>query len=226
MKNNTFFVSTVLKLSMSICLVLFFVIFHAAQESNADINAVWVCNDGEKIEQNDLGNPNMAFNSAWDGSKANIFGGRNEILAFQVIVEAGGRGINSLTVSLSGLKQKGGASRIIYTPPAKDPTLYTGRPIQIYTVNYMNVTKRTSADWFYPLRDSHPAVPSDPVGLKPVQLIPENAAPGKGGFPLQVKPSMNQAVWIEIYTDKNLSAGLYEGVIDVDADGEIRRIPL
>ncbi|MBN1294885.1 MAG: DUF4091 domain-containing protein [Candidatus Latescibacteria bacterium] len=226
MKNNTNHYSPFLKRSISFCFMMFLVIFHTAQDLNADISTVWVCNDGEKIEQDDFDNPNKAGNSAWNGSKAGIFGGRNEVLAFQIIIEAGSRGINSLTVTLSGLKQKEGSSQIVYTPPAKDPTLYTGRPIQIYTVNYMNVTKRTYADWFYPLDESHPAVPSDPVGLKPVQLIPENATTGRGGFPLQVKPSMNQAIWIEIYTGKNLPAGLYEGIIEINADGEKRSIPL
>ena len=190
MVNTTHFDSSGLKLSLSICAIFLLVIFLATQESNADISAVWVCNDGEKIEQNDLDNPNMTGNSAWNGTQAKIFGRRNEILAFQVIVAAGGQSINSLTATLSGLKERGGSSRIVYTPPAKDPTVYTGRPIQIYSVNYMNVARRTSAEWFYPLEDSHPALPTDPVGLKPVQLIPENAARGKGGFPLRVLPEL------------------------------------
>ena len=52
---------------------------------------VWAVNDGEKVERDDLDNPNKTANSAWDGHKIKIFGARNEIIAFQLIVEAGSR---------------------------------------------------------------------------------------------------------------------------------------
>src|ERR1700741_859678 len=55
---------------------------------------IWAVNDGEKIERDDLNNPNKRANSAWDGRKVKIFGARNEIIAFQLIVEADQDGIN------------------------------------------------------------------------------------------------------------------------------------
>ena len=190
------------------------------------IRAVWACNDGEKIERDDTDNPNKMSNSAWDGEKVRIFGARNEILAFQLIVETGEQSIDELNVSLPGLVHRGGTAAIRYTPLDRDPTLYVGRPIQIFTVNYMNVSQRTKATWFYPVHDRHPAVPKDPTGWKPVQLVPENAKPDRGGFPLTVKRNRNQAIWIEIYTAKDLPAGMYDGSITVSADGETREVPV
>src|SRR5438128_1934159 len=192
--------------------------------ASASARHVWAVNDGEKVERDDLDNPNKSANSAWDGHKIRIFGARNEIIAFQLIVEAGSDGIKGLTVALPELRQQSGRGRITYAPPAFDPTNYVGRPIELFSVNYMNVEIASHASWVF--KPGSPAAPKDPTGWKPVQLVPENAKVGRGGFPLQVAPSQNQAVWIELYTDKTLPAGIYRGQIDVNADGQKQMIPI
>src|SRR5215217_6611728 len=65
---------------------------------------VWAVNDGEKVERDDLANRNRASNSAWDGRRIKIFGARNEVVAFQVVVESGAEGIGELRVALPELK--------------------------------------------------------------------------------------------------------------------------
>lgn len=188
------------------------------------IAKVWAVNDGEKIERDDRANRDRVKNFAWDGRRIKIFGARNEVLAFQLIVEAGDKGIEQLRVRLSELKRRGGSEKISYAPPTADPTLYAGRPIQLFTVNYMLVSKVTRASWVW-IPDS-PAAPRDGLGWKPVQLIPENARADRGGFPLKVAPNQNQAVWIEVYTTRDLTAGLYEGRVEIEADGERRSVPV
>lgn len=208
------------------CLFLALILSVHPSPSFAGIASLWAVNDGEKIEQDDTANPNKAANSAWDGEKIIVFGARNEIIAFQVIVEADAGGIEGLRVSLPKLTQRGGTSAIVYTPPAANPTVYTSRPISIFTEHYLNVEKSTHASWFYPPDLSHPAAPEDPTGLKPVQLVPENARAGTGGFPLSVAPGMNQAVWIEIYLAKDLPAGMYDGTLTVAYTGGSRTLPV
>ena len=196
----------------------------ATKNAKTSVGTIWAVNDGKKIEKDDLNNPHKAANSVWDGRKIKLFGARNEIIAFQLIVEADRKGISALSVSLRDLTQRGGKAKIVYAPPAADPTQYVGRPIQLFSVNYMNVTAPTQADWIY--RPGTPAAPKDPTGWKPVQLVPENAEPGKGGFPLKVEPARNQAIWIEIYTARDLPAGIYEGSVLVNADGKSTTIPV
>jgi hypothetical protein len=185
---------------------------------------VWAVNDGEKVEKDDLAHPRKARNAAWDGQKIRLFGARNEIVAFQVIVEGGSAGIAQLSVSLRELKQRGGSGRIAYRAPSSDPTAYVGRPIQLFSVHYMQVTTPTRASWIY--RQNTPSAPADPLGWKPVQLVPENAKRGKGGFPLRVAPATNQAVWIEVYTARDLPAGVYEGSVVVRADATTTILPV
>jgi len=195
-----------------------------AQTAETTVQAVWAVNDGEKVKRDDLNNPNKAINSAWDGHTVRLFGARNEILAFQLIIEAGARRIDALSIELPELRQRSGTATIAYTPPARDPTDYSGRPIQMFSENYMQVSRPTQASWIY--RQNTPSAPADPTGWKPVQLVPENARQGKGGFPLKVEPFQNQAVWVEIYVGRNLSSGFYDGTILIRADGETRTVPV
>src|SRR6476646_10658649 len=189
-----------LRTAVLICCYMFM-----ASHTHASIRSIWAVNDGEKIERDDINNQNKSNNTAWDGHKIKIFGARNEIIAFQLIVEADKEGIDGLTVTLKELARNDGKGTIKYTAPTFDPTSYVGRPIQLFSINYMNVELPSRAEWVY--QQGSPAAPKDPTGWKPVQLVPENARAGLGGFPLRVAGNQNQSVWIEIYTDRDLPAG-------------------
>ncbi len=196
----------------------------ASAPLQAGVARVWAVSDGEKVERDDLASPWRERNSVWDGRRARVFGARNEIVAFQVIVESDAGGIQALSVALPELRQKGGASRIRYAPPAADPTDFVGRPIQVFAAHYLNVTRTTQAEWAW--EPGSPAAPADTLGWKPVQLVPENARAGRGGFPLTVAPAHNQAIWIEVYTGRERPAGLYEGSVTVTADGRALDVPV
>jgi hypothetical protein len=182
---------------------------------------IWAVTDGEKIDRDALRHPLSRSNSAWDGKTIKLFGARNEIIAFQLIVEAAEKAIRSLSVSLEQLVHPGG-SAIIYTPPSGDPADYAGRSIQLFAVRYMHVRHPTTAEWIY--RRSEGEAQRDRTGWKPVQLVPENAA--QDGFPLSVEAGHLQAIWIEIYLGRDLAAGLYHGVLDVLVDGATTRVPV
>ena len=190
-----------------------------ATGAEAGIRRVWAVHDSEKIERDAKNHPARARNSVWDGRTVRIFGARNEVVAFQVIVEADARGIGELSLRLPALDAA--RDRIAYRPPSADPTDYTGRPIQIFAERYMLVTTPSHASWVYD-RGS-PAAPPDPTGWKPVQLVPENARRGRGGLPVAVRPGENQAIWIEVYIDRDRTPGLYRGAIEIRA-GRVRRV--
>ncbi|NWG14600.1 MAG: DUF4091 domain-containing protein [Acidobacteria bacterium] len=187
-----------------------------ARYPESGVQSVWAVNDGEKIERDDLNHPCKASNSAWDGKKVRLFGARNEIIAFQLIVEAGSAGIDELSVALDEIVPRAGGSIILYKAPSSDPTDYRSRPIQLFSENYMHVAKPTTAGWIY--RANSPSAPQDPLGWKPVQLVPENARQGRGGFPLHVEPRCNQAIWVDVYLGRDLAAGVYDGTINVAAN--------
>ena len=196
----------------------------AAGPAQAGVASLWAVGDGEKIGPDTTSSPLAARNAAWDGRTARLFGARNELLAFQVIVQADGAGIGALSVALPELRQRGGISRIAYAPPATDPSLSAGRPIQLFAVRSMNVTQETHASWAW--MPGSPAAPKRTVGWQPVQLVPENARAGRGGFPLKVAANAVQALWIEVYTGRARPAGVYEGTVTVRADGDTRALPV
>jgi len=186
--------------------------------------SIWAVSDGEKIERDESNSPLKRANSLWNGRGVKLFGARNEIIAFQLIVEAGARGVDALSVSLRELAHKSRGAKITYAPPAGDPANSVGRPIQIFSAHYMNVTRPTGASWVY--RPGSPSAPKDPLGWKPTQLVPENAKRGRGGFPLKVEAGNNQAIWIEIYIARDLPAGVYTGKVAVNADGKTTNVPV
>src|SRR5436190_13453444 len=194
----------------------------AAANADAGIRRIWAVNDGTKIERDARDDPSSGGNSAWDGRVVRLFGARNEIVAFQVIVEADGEGIRNLSLRLPALVSA--TDRITYNAPASDPTDYVDRPIQIFTAHYMEVKMPSNASWIY--ERGSPAAPTDPTGWKPVQLVPENAHRQRGGLPVVVPPDNNQSIWIEIYIDRTRAPGVYRGTIEIDADGEHRSLPV
>lgn len=186
--------------------------------------SVWAVHDGEKVEPDDLAHPARAGNTAWRGDKVRLFGGRNEVVAFQVIVEADASGVTELDVDLPKLVRRGGGGEIVYAPPGDDPSESVGRPIQIFTEHYMHVTQPSRASWVFDPGGA--AVPPDPTGDKPVQLVPENARAGRGGLPIDIAPSRNQAFWIEVYIPRGLAPGMYDGAIELRAGDGLRRVPV
>ena len=194
----------------------------APQGSVPGLAAVWALHDGEKIERDDRQHPARARNAAWRDDVVRIFGGRNEIVAFQVVVESGVEGVDALDVKLAALTRRGGGGAIVYAPPGEDPSDSVGRPIQIFSENYMNVTQPSQAGWVY----RSGGEPADPIGWKPVQLVPENAQRGRGGLPIDVAPLSNQALWIDVYIPRGLAPGMYDGTVELRAGGGVRRVPV
>ena len=190
--------------------------------ADAGVRRVWAVHDGEKVERDASAHPASRRNAIWDGRVVRLFGARNEIVAFQVIVEADGRGIDALSVRLPVLASSG--DRITYRAPAADPTDVVDRAIQIFSVHYMHVETPSHASWVYDRKS--PAAPPDPTGWKPVQLVPESARRGRGGLPVSVRPGENQAIWIEVYIGRDRAPGTYRGTVEIQADGSRRTMPI
>jgi hypothetical protein len=188
------------------------------------VAAVWAVHDGEKIAPGDLQSSFKPGNHAWDGQRVRVFGGRNEVLAFQIVVEAGAGGIRGLEVSLPELRLRGGGAVISYAPPGPDPSDFRGRPIQVFVERSMRVAEASRAAWVF--APDSPAAPRGCTGDVPVQLVPENARADRGGLPVDVPPDTNQALWIEIYTARDLPAGLYDGEVLLRAGGAARAVPV
>jgi len=192
--------------------------------ATAGVRAVWAVTDGDKVAHDVRDQPLRARNAVWDGRSVRLFAARNEVIAFQVIVEADESGLGAVSMTLPELRLKGGGAGILYAAPDRDPTRSVGRPIQLFTVNDMKVTQESHADWVW--TPGSAAAPKSTLGSQPVQLVPENARAGVGGFPVRVAAGESQAFWIEVYTGRVRPAGIYEGTVTVTADGSKQAVPV
>jgi len=189
------------------------------------ISRIWAVDDSEKIKQEDLENPLATDknNTVWKNNIVNIFGARNEIIAFQLIIQADTSGVSHVNVEISNLTNGASAIPGSVTGPT-DPFDYRGRYVELFTEHYLNMVKRSPPLWFF----SESALPSAYyTGRVPDCLIPFSAAPGKGGAPFSIEANKNQGVWVDILIPDNAPAGAYTGNATITvADKVYEKIPI
>ncbi len=195
--------------------------------SQAGLQAIWAVDDGEKVFQDDLDHPlksGGAGNTVWDGTKVRLFAARNEIVAFQLILEADAAGTSQVDVHVSDLVN--GAASIRGSHPLPPPNDYMGVGVELFTEHYLNITApswNSPCGGFYWTGEANPYI----TGKIPDALVPFSALSGKGGAPFDIGASLNQGVWADIYVPRDGTPGIYSGTISVSVQGSpVATIPL
>lgn len=209
------------------------------------VTAVWA-NDGlDKVTREELRSSkalNVA-NSVWDGSRVSIFGARNEVVSFNIILEAAETDAKNLTVSFN--KLSGPKGSVISSRPVKkeDVFNYIGRNIELFYVGYLQI-KGLSRAGYEPTYDERHV----PVKLRLPYKMNGNKAVSSGLFsdrpnayrhypdiaiPMEAVPSFgikkgeNQSIWIDIYIPENSASGVYNGNLKIFESGkEIKDVPV
>lgn len=203
----------------ALCIGLFF--FPAV--AGAQIKTVWALGDGEKVFRDDTAHRDKKSNAVWDGKTIRLKGLYNEVLQFQVIVETGVDTATGVEVAVTAPVHKGsgkvlGGTTLKYGPQGA---------IEIFTEHYLQVKDSTPPNWFY---GSPAAAPKKMTGWIPDALIPADAVPGRGGFPVAVAPNRNQGFWVDVHLprdQKQFPAGSYTGSVQVYEEGKLMaEIPL
>jgi hypothetical protein len=189
------------------------------------LKRVWAIDDGEKIKREDITNllASDISNVVWKDNKINIFGAKNEIVAFQLILQAEKDGAEKVNVSISDLSNGTtvipGSVNSYY-----NPYNYLTRYVELFTEHYLNITKRTPPLWFY---KNGAAASAYYTGWIPDCLIPFCAPSGKGGAPFSIDGNNNQGVWADILIPKNASPGNYTGLATITvSDTVFSAIPI
>ena len=160
-------------------ILLFVSLFFLQKNSFAQIKNVWALGDGEKVFRYDLHHHDKNGNFIWDGKTIHLKGLYNEVLAFQVIAETGDSAVKGIELSVGALINKTsgdviGANTLKYGPAGT---------IEIFTEHYLQVKDSTPPNWYY---GSPAAAPKKMKGWIPDALIPTDATPGLGGFPIDI----------------------------------------
>ncbi|MCP4538692.1 MAG: DUF4091 domain-containing protein [Chloroflexi bacterium] len=217
----------------------------AAPLTPNDITQVWANNGQDKVWQSELratSDPSAVYNSVWDGTTISLFGARNEVVGFNLVLEAPSSDAANVEVSLTSLTGPGGASITTRSTSTDDDLFnYIGRNIELYFVRYLEIRGLSHLGYenYYDERhvpercrrphDGRYALPGTDWEDRPChnQLSPDIAVPLELHTPFTIAAGTNQSIWSDIYVPKTTPPGIYEGTIEITEDGApARQVPI
>jgi hypothetical protein len=202
----------------------------SGQAQERPIAAVWANNGEDKVTRDELrssADPTSVINSVWDGSAVAVFGARNEVIAFNLILEAPTTTATDVSVNFDTLTGPDGYT--IHSEPTQGDGVFdwTNRQIELFYVRYLEI-KGLSELMYGDYDERH--VPErmrrpwsgDGEGTGGWEDRPEhNAFYPDIAVPLELVPSFvinagqNQSIWVDIYIPKDAPAGLYTGTVTI-----------
>ena len=79
---------------------------HAHNYASSNIQQVWVNEGGDKVTRDELratNDSNSVLNSVWDGQKVTLFGAKNEVVAFNLLLEAPTEQASNVNIAFDAL---------------------------------------------------------------------------------------------------------------------------
>ncbi len=207
-------------------------------ESKANDLAVWANDGGEKIVKDELRasrDIEATTNSVWDGEKIRIFGAKNEVVSFNLIIEADEQDLTNVTVAFDELTNPQG-ERIETT--GNDVFNWTNRNIELFFVRYLEI-KGISAFMAENYDQRHLPknlrAPHDENGIatggwddRPNhnKFYPEIAVPLELEQSFKVAKGENQSIWVDVYIPKNIGGGVFTGEVEIWSDEGASLVPV
>jgi hypothetical protein len=216
------------------------------------ITAVWANEGGDKVTQDELratGHASAVVNGVWDGRCIKTFGARNEVVSFDVVLEAMSSKATKVSVNLGTFTGPGGA--VLRSAPRASGKLFdwTTTETELFYVRYLQIkglsqqAYGTLASWqeaTFPKRAECPgmtqATPdSKPTGSgcawtqRPVanKLYPDIAVPLELVPTFDIAASSNQSIWADVYVPKTAPAGVYGAMLTVSENGAVtHKVPV
>src|SRR5947209_17612842 len=112
----------------------------------SNISAVWANDGGDKITKDELratlhkeNLTGKVINRTWNGQTITLSGARNEIISFNLILEAAQATANNVTVTFNTLTGPNGS--VIQSSPAEGNGVFTwvDRPIELFYLRYLQI---------------------------------------------------------------------------------------
>ena len=193
----------------------------------APFGKIWAVDGSQYVQWNTRTSParDNDSNSVWRGDSVHIFGLKNDVASFQVILEAGAAGVDSIVVVIDSLNH---GTDVIKSASTSCST-YVDRDIESFLESYVYIDVRDTTTSFYV--NALPGPDASYLGWIPEQLVPMEAprkwvvhgtdtmqgGAANGGF--KVLANKNAAVWFDVRIDKGKPAGTYAGSIKVKKFG-------
>ena len=136
---------------MTICMILAVTFFYGLSSKASvpvsssipnNIAHIWANTGEDKVTRDELratSDPNEVLNSVWDGTGVSLFGARNEVVAFNLVLEAPVSDATGVMVTLTSLQGPGNAA-ITTTSASGDAVFnYVGRNIEMFFVRNLEI---------------------------------------------------------------------------------------
>ena len=195
------------------------------------LSAVWANEGGDKVAREETraaADPTAVHNSVWDGERVRLFAARNEIVAFNLVLEAAAdRGAQRVRVALDRLEGPDGA--VIQGREAAGDGVFdwNGRDIELFYVRYLQIKGISVFGWaLYDERHTPRRFrrPHDEFGQSGLdwtdrpdhgKAYPDIAVPLELEGRFDIAAGTSQAVWGDIYVPRDAAPGVYTGVVTV-----------
>jgi hypothetical protein len=219
--------------------------------ANSALSAVWANDGSDKVTRDELRSSTGkdVRNSLWNGTTIDLLGARNEVINFNLVLEAAKTGVDEVSVSISDLIGPGG-SALRYAPRTA-ATMYdwSSTEIELFYVRYLQI-KGFSYFGFGPLEGwgdaalpqrarcpgmKQPDPHKQPTGTdcsfaqRPIanRYVPDIAVPLEMKAKFSVASGANQSIWADIYIPKSASPGHYTGTVTIYEHGTAtRKVPV
>ncbi|HOW98618.1 MAG TPA: DUF4091 domain-containing protein [Kiritimatiellia bacterium] len=212
----------------------------SAAAGQAQLTAIWANDGGDKVARSECrasANPGSVTNSLWDGSSVRLFGARNEVLGFALILEAASAAATNVSVVLTDLNR--GDYRLRAAPAPLDGLFaWTNREIELFYLRYLqiqglsqmayetyderHIPQRLRRPWtgegegegYWTNRPDHDQFYPD-IAV-PMELVPR----------FDVAAGESQVLWADVYIPKTTPAGAYTGAALVAQGGATQAVPV
>ncbi len=209
--------------------------------ASATISSYWANTGEDKVTRDELrasqGKP--VKNSVWDGTTISIFGGRNEVVSFNVVLEGAASATGNVSVVFNRLANTSGAAITASAATGNGVFNWTQRPIELFYVRYLQikglskVSYETYDERHVPVRMrrswSGDGTGSGNWSSRPDhdKFYPEIAVPLELVPSFTIPAGTNQSIWTDIYIPKGTAPGIYKGDFIVRVSGtEVKNIPV
>jgi Domain of unknown function (DUF4091)/Family of unknown function (DUF6067) len=218
--------------------ILFFAGSARAAVPASHITALWANEGGDKVAQDELrasrhveNKTGTVKNRAWDGTTIQLSGARNEVISFNLVLEAAQSAAPNIAVQFnlltgpnnSKIQSKAATPAALFNWTDRPIELFYARYLEIKGLSYFGYTKDESQvpvrfraaarQWMQ--RPDHDKRYPDP--LVPLELVPT----------FTIAAGQNQSVWADIYIPKRTTPGVYEGAVKVLENGAVtKQIPV
>jgi hypothetical protein len=214
-----------------------------AAPSRAQISAVWANDGADKVLQHELrASVAPQRSSVWNGSAVGIFGAKNEVVSFNMVLESV-RGVSDVSVSFRELSGPAGF-KIASRPAAGDQVFnYVGRDIELFYVRYLQVLGLSRMAYENYDERHAPRLMQRPFKVTATnrtestgvwkdrpgadKFFPDIAVPLELERTFAIEASKNQSIWVDVYIPKAAPPGSYTGELQIRvAGGLFRAVPV